>query len=356
MNGARDASPAPDGSEPLTPAFFFPEEGRDTPDETAALLLGETPYALNLTGEPKVVAAGAICWRVQADQLEVLLIHRPRYDDWSFPKGKLDAGETVPECAVREVREEIGLHIRLGIPLPQTRYPVASGLKAVHYWASHVESAKPRPDGKEVDGVRWCTPEEASELLTNPTDKLPLEALVAAYEAGDLATWPLIVVRHAKAKPRSSWARAEGERPLAATGQRQAKAVARLLVAWSPDRVVTSPWLRCVQTMGPYVNARKPKFKTVDALTEHSAKRKPGKARAAVDSLFEKARPVALCTHRPVLPLVFEVLSAHMADAMSAQLPDEDPYLVPGEAVICHVSRRHPRRIVSLERYRPFDD
>ncbi|MBD7995117.1 NUDIX hydrolase [Arthrobacter sp. Sa2CUA1] len=356
MHGATDDARSTEGSAPLPPALFLPEEGRDAPEETAALLLGETPYALDLSGEPRVVAAGAICWRIQGDQLEVLLIHRPRYDDWSFPKGKLDSGETVPECAVREVREEIGLQIRLGIPLPQTRYPVTSGLKAVHYWAAHVESAKPRPDGKEVDGVRWCTPDEASELLTNPTDRLPLESLVAAYEADDLATWPLIVVRHAKAKPRSSWARAEGERPLAATGQRQAKAVARLLVAWSPDRVVTSPWLRCVQTMGPYVNARKPKFKTVDALTELSAKRKPGKARAAVDNLFEKAKPVALCTHRPVLPLVFEVLASHMADAMSAQLPDKDPYLVPGEAVICHVSRRHPGRIVSLERYRPFDD
>ncbi|WP_312180055.1 NUDIX hydrolase [Arthrobacter sp.] len=349
MQDSQDSAPAPGGPE-------LPPEGRDSPEETAALLLGDAANTLDLSGEPKVVAAGAICWRLQAEQLEVLLIHRPRYDDWSFPKGKLDAGETVPECAVREVQEEIGLEIRLGIPLPETRYPVASGLKAVHYWAAHVESAKPRPDGKEVDGTRWCSPEEASGLLTNPTDRLPLEALVAAYEAGDLATWPLIIVRHAKAKPRSSWARAEGDRPLAATGQRQAKAVSRLLVAWNPDRVVSSPWLRCVQTMGPYVNARKPKFKTVDALTEHNAKRKPGKARTAVDNLFEKAKPVVLCTHRPVLPLVFEVLSAHMADGMAAQLPGKDPYLVPGEAVICQVSKRNPRRIVSLERYRPFDD
>lgn len=338
------------------PDLEVPGDGRDAPAETAALLLGEREIALDLTGEPKVIAAGALCWRVRAEQLEVLLIHRPRYGDWSWPKGKLDSGETIPECAVREVMEEVGLEIRLGIALPETRYPVASGLKSVHYWAAHVSTAKPRPDGKEVDGVRWCSPEEAASLLTNPTDRLPLEALAVAHEAGDLDTWPLIIVRHAKAKPRSSWARAEGDRPLAATGQRQAKAVARLLQAWHPDRVVSSPWLRCVQTMGPYVNARKPKFKTVDALTEHNAKRKPGKARLAVDNLFEKARPVALCTHRPVLPLVFEVLSQQMTNSMSALLPEKDPYLAPGEMIICQVSRRNPRRIVSLERYRPFDD
>lgn len=254
------------------------------------------------------------------------------------------------------MKEEIGLDIRLGIALPETRYPVSSGIKAVHYWAANGNNAKPRPDGKEVDGVRWCSPEEAAALLTNPTDKLPLEALVSAHKDGDLDTWPLIIVRHAKAKPRSSWARAEGDRPLAATGQRQAKAVARLLQAWHPDRVVSSPWLRCVQTMGPYVNTRKPKFKTVDAITEHNAKRKPAKARLAVDNLFEKARPVALCTHRPVLPLVFGVLADQMDDRMATLLPDKDPYLAPGEIVVCQVSRRNPRRIMSLEQYRPFDD
>ena len=304
----------------------------------------------------KVVAAGALCWRIRAGALQVLMIHRPRYDDWSWPKGKLDAGETNPECAVREVREEVGLQIRLGIPLPATVYPVASGMKVVHYWAAHVEDARPKPDGREVDGVRWCSPEEAARSLTNPSDREPLEELVRAHAEDRLATWPLIVVRHAKAKPRSSWSRAEGERPLAATGLRQALAVSRLLVAWHPGRVVSSPWVRCVQTVRPYVKAEKTKFKTVDAITEHSARRKPGKARNAVENLFDKARPVALCTHRPVLPLVFEVLGRHMPADLAAALPGKDPYLAPGEAVICQISRAHEGRIVTLEKYRAFDD
>ncbi|KAD4060291.1 NUDIX hydrolase [Arthrobacter yangruifuii] len=304
----------------------------------------------------KVVAAGALCWRVRGGRLQVLMIHRPRYDDWSWPKGKLDAGETTPECAVREVREEVGLRISLGIPLPATVYPVASGMKRVHYWASHVDSDKARPDGREVDGTRWCSPEEAAEALTNPTDKVPLQELVLAYAEQRLSTWPLIVVRHAKAKPRSAWTRAEGERPLVATGLRQAMAVSRLLVAWRPKRVVSSPWVRCVQTVRPYVKAEGTKFKTVDALTEHNAKRKPGKARNAIEGLFDKAKPVAVCTHRPVLPLVFGVLSAHMPPEMAARLPAKDPYLAPGESIICQVSSVDEGRIVSLEKYRAFDD
>ena len=94
--------------------------------------------------EIAVTAAGAIPWRlnsVNKDQLEVLLIHRPRYDDWSWPKGKIDPGETIPECAVREVEEEIGLTAPLGIPLPPIHYHVPAGLKVVHYWAVDVDGA-----------------------------------------------------------------------------------------------------------------------------------------------------------------------------------------------------------------------
>lgn len=179
---------------------------------------------------------------------------------------------------------------------------------------------------------------EAHAELTNPSDRLPLRALEEAHTEGRLRTWPLIIVRHAKAKPRSSWTRAEGDRPLAATGLRQAQAVSRLLSAWQPDRVVSSPWVRCVQTVRPYVKSRPVKFKTVDAITERSAKRKPGKARSAVEAQFDKGRPAVLCTHRPVLPVVFEVLARHMPAGLAIGLPSKDPYLAPGEAVICQVS------------------
>ncbi|WP_394248069.1 NUDIX hydrolase [Arthrobacter pityocampae] len=308
------------------------------------------------TGGAAVIAAGTICWRVERGALEVLIIHRPRYDDWSWPKGKLDPGETTPECAVRETFEEVGLRVRLGIPLPTIRYAVNSGDKTVFYWAARIERATPVPDGSEVDGVRWVSPEEARTLLSNPTDVVPLDALIEAHRARSLQTWPLIVVRHAKAKPRSSWSRAEGERPLAATGRRQATAVSRLLQAWTPERVVSSPWVRCVQTISPYVNQRSAKLKLVDALTERDATRKPARTRAAIERLLDKRRPVAICTHRPVLPLVLSVLRGHMPDHLHELLPVEDPHLAPGEAMICQVSSANQGRIVSMEQFRAYDD
>lgn len=323
------------------------------------MLASDTPIAdqTDHPGEPvAVIAAGALPWRMNKDRLEVLLIHRPRYDDWSWPKGKLDAGETIPECAVREIQEEIGLTAQLGIPLPPIHYHVASGLKVVHYWAVQVKGALLRPDGKEVDSVMWCSPEKAASLLSNPSDVAPLDYLRSAHEHHALATWPLIVVRHAKAKPRSSWTKAEGERPLAATGIRQAQAVGRLLTAWNPQRVVTSPWLRCVATIAPYAKNSGAKVKMVDALTEHRHGRNPKKTAAAVTALLEKQRGVAICTHRPALPTVLDQLAKYAPGKVREQLPDNDPYLAPGEMLVFHVAHSSKQRIVAVEQFKPFDD
>ncbi|SDP36243.1 8-oxo-dGTP diphosphatase [Arthrobacter sp. ok909] len=311
-------------------------------------------------GEPvAVTAAGAIPWRlnsVNKDQLEVLLIHRPRYDDWSWPKGKIDPGETIPECAVREVWEEIGLVAPLGIPLPPIHYHVPAGLKVVHYWAVDVNGAALVPDGKEVDSIMWCSPEKAARLLSNPSDVEPLEHLASAHARGELKTWPLLVVRHAKAKPRSSWSKAEGDRPLAATGMRQAQAVGRLLQAWKPARIVSSPWLRCVATIAPYAKAADAKVKLNEALTEHRHGRSPHKTAAAVEALFDKQRAVALCTHRPALPTVLKQLEKHMNSRLRDELPSSDPYLAPGEMIVCHVAHGSKNKVVAVERFRPFDD
>ena len=152
---------------------------------------------------------------------------------------------------------------------------------------------------------------------------------MAAHDRGELETWPLLVVRHAKAKPRSSWTKAEGDRPLAATGHaagaggRQAAAGLEARRASSP-----SPWLRCVATIAPYAKASEAKVKLHEALTEHRHARSPHKTAAVVESLFDKQRPVALCTHRPALPTVFAQLAKHMGARLRALLPGDRP--VPG--------------------------
>lgn len=107
----------------------------------------------------------------------MLLVHRPAYDDWTFPKGKVEAGESDEECAVREVEEETGLRCTLERELPSTEYVDARGRqKAVRYWLMEVVGGALRFD-HEVDAARWVSPAEAEELLTYERDTALLRAL-----------------------------------------------------------------------------------------------------------------------------------------------------------------------------------
>lgn len=325
---------------------------------TAHTADGELSIRRGSRNRPTINAAGALIWRRNQSKLEVLIIHRPHYDDWSWPKGKQDAGETLPETAVREVREEVGLQVTLGAPLAMTTYKVRGKNKEVYYWAAELPfGAHAQADEAEVDELRWVSPKQARSMLTNSTDQQPLKALLRLEATQDLKTRPVIVVRHAKAKPRSTWAGAEGERSLAATGKRQALSVGRLLEAWSPQRIVSSPWVRCMQTVYPYSKTSGLAIKEKRALTEDSNKRSPKRARRVTESLFEKRdRSVVLCTHRPVLPTVLEVLGSHLNKPLRKHLPTSDPYLKPGEMWVLQVSVAHPRSVVSLEQIKPFDD
>ncbi|WP_332309858.1 NUDIX hydrolase [Nesterenkonia jeotgali] len=317
--------------------------------------------------DAEILAAGALCWRLRRSELEVLVIHRPRYDDWSFPKGKLDEGETLPECAVREVREEIGLKVRLGMPLPITRYSVGKARsakngnggkdKAVWYWAAQVSEGTPVPDGDEVDETAWVSVARARELLSNPGDVLPLDELERLHEDQRLHTLPFIVLRHAKAKPRSSWSRAESERPLAATGKRQARAVERLLICWRPRHLESSPWRRCAETIAPYVKAHRNRATYRKSLTEKRAEVHPERTQARVRRALELLLPTLICSHRPVLPLILETTSGWLQDrALLEAIPDEDPYLRPGAVLVAQQAMDRGGEIVSIEVYEPFED
>ena len=280
-----------------------------------------------------IVASGALIWRMRDGALEVLIIHRPRYDDWSWPKGKQDPGESLAETAIREIREEVGLQVVLGVPLAVTSYPVGGRPKDVFYWSAEL-------------------PEVARALLTNEDDLAPLESLEALAEADVLRTRPVLIARHAKAKPRSNWAAAEDDRPLAATGKRQALASSRLFAAWAPSRIISSPWLRCVQTVTPYSVDYGVSVKEKKSLSEAGAQRHPARTARVVASLFDKDSSSLLCTHRPVLPQVMDVLREYLFEGSAEVLPTEDPYLEPGDALVLQVTEGDDPRIVSVERVR----
>jgi 8-oxo-dGTP diphosphatase len=129
------------------------------------------------TGNDVVRAAGGVPVRDGEDGIEVLVVHRPRYDDWTFPKGKREPGETDEECALREVREETGLECALGDELPSSSYVDGRGRpKVVRYWRVRVLSGEVVASD-EADLARWVTPAHAVALLSYEPDQAVLRAV-----------------------------------------------------------------------------------------------------------------------------------------------------------------------------------
>jgi 8-oxo-(d)GTP phosphatase len=193
-----------------------------------------------------VLAAGAVLWRTGADGPELALVHRPRYDDWGFPKGKLAADETMPAAAVREVTEETGYGCRLGPLLADVQYEVAEGSKLVRYWAGEARDGEFAPN-HETDELRWLHPDAVDALLSYEHDRTLLRRFV---DVG-LPESVLLLVRHAKAGNRTSWNGEDSLRPLSGTGREQARRLAELLPLFGPDRLYSAPALRCRETVEP---------------------------------------------------------------------------------------------------------
>ncbi len=269
------------------------------------------------------------------------MIHRQRYDDWSFPKGKLNAGESSPAAAVREVVEETGVRVRLGPPLPDQQYTVGGDAgprtKLVSYWAARAPTGSDVSGfeaNDEVDEVRWCALSQARQRLTYPRDL----DLLGRFETLPHGSAPLVIIRHAESLDRESWAGDDSERPLSAAGQRQSDTLVSLLRAYGVRRVASSDAVRCVDTVLPFVNAAKTAVKLDAGLSEEEFDPQVVERRMR-RALAGRAR-VAFCTHRPALPLISESLGI------------EPLSLAPADVVVVH---RLPGEVIAVEHHRAND-
>ena len=272
----------------------------------------------------EIVAAGAVVSRKGRNGNEILLVHRPKYDDWSFPKGKLDLGEHILSAAVREVAEETGLDIRLGPPLSTQSYLAGNGqprTKDVHYWTGRVvgdDDVSSYRSNDEIDEVVWLTAEDARDRLTYPHDLDTLEEYVGFRKM----TYPLVILRHSRARSRKSWRGDDRDRTLTKAGEFQSEQLVPLLGAYGVDRVLSSSSARCRRTVEPYADVAGVGLEATDELNEEDA---TGKSVAEhVESLLQTKQAAVLCTHRPVLPWVFESLAL------------EDRKLEPGSLFVAH--------------------
>jgi 8-oxo-(d)GTP phosphatase len=189
----------------------------------------------------EIRAAGAVLWRPGG---EIALVHRPRYDDWSLPKGKLEAGESVWHAATREVFEETGFLATLGRHLGQIRYPVREAMKTVDYFAAIAGAGQFHPN-KEVDQIRWVPVDDADHLLSHQGDR----EILLQFQAIPPDATTVALVRHAVAGERATWHGTDDLRPLTEEGWEQTEALRELLPLFGVNRVHSAPLLRCVQTV-----------------------------------------------------------------------------------------------------------
>jgi phosphohistidine phosphatase SixA/8-oxo-dGTP pyrophosphatase MutT (NUDIX family) len=234
-----------------------------------------------------VRAAGGVVIRGDGTERRIAIVHRPKYDDWTLPKGKLHDGETETDAALREVEEETGLRCRLGDDVGTVAYADRDGRpKIVRYWTMTPERGTFTPTS-EVDELRWEAPRDAVERLTYAHDRDLVRSVVLAEPRS-----PVYLVRHAKAGRRNLWERPDEERPLTPRGKKQARRLVERFEGLDIARVVSSPFVRCVQTVEPLARARGVRVETADELAEGvNVERAVDLVRSLDD------RPTVLCGH-----------------------------------------------------------
>lgn len=250
-----------------------------------------------------VLAAGGLVIRPDPDGLlRVLVVHRPRYDDWSLPKGKADPGEAPESTAIREVEEETAVRADVIGPLAEVEYLLSSGRrKVVRYFAMRHRSAEPFSPNDEVDEIRWLEPQEAASLVTYDHDR----ALVNSDLDHLLSLGTVWLIRHAAAGDRSSWADDDRLRPLTKKGRKQADAIAAVFAGHDVDAVYSSPYARCRETVKPLADRI---GRAIDD-TEHLAE--GANAAQTLEWLQQmQGRHIVACSHGDLIPAVIRHLEA----------------------------------------------
>jgi len=276
---------------------------------------------------PLIQAAGAVLWRKSdVSQLEIAVIHRPRYDDWSLPKGKVESGESHISAGYREIQEETGYESTFGPEIGTVVYKLEGAPKEVRYWAAAATIKTGTPNPKEVDEVLWLTPDKAKEKLSNKDDR----AIVDFFLEFGVDTFPIILLRHAKALKRTEWDGDDGDRPLEHRGQLQAKRLLPIYLPYGISEVHTSDALRCIETIDLMARLiEKTAIFSAD-LSEYGYAKDKEAPLDYVQDLMDRGVSAIVCSHNPIIPKVVKKLVG------KKYFKSMDRELEPAQAIVLH--------------------
>lgn len=342
---------------------------------------------------------------ISDDDFELCLVYRPKYDDWSWPKGKNEPKESHHHTAVREVGEETGYAVTLGPHIAQIEYPLEnegkksiskSGaknnsqnnnktevVKRIHYWMMReidensamrrlpafgpIKPAKPT----EIGNVIWLTPSKARKKLTHDSDRKVLDAFLEKLHAGQTEYKTLILVRHGKAESRKSWQGSEATRPITPLGSAASYALGRELACYAPNRIVSSPWKRCVETVATFAHDSSLSIEQIAELTEDHHENKPKSTLSVLISEIQNLdcnaqntqnteaninNSTVMCLHRPIIGTFFDYLRGITKPrAHKRILSQKSPYMPTGSAIVLHISNTSKgARIIDIEKVLPI--
>lgn len=339
---------------------------------------------------------------ISDDDFELCLVYRPKYDDWSWPKGKNEDNESHRHTAVREVGEETGYAVTLGPHIAQIEYPLEnegkksiskSGaknssqnnnktevVKRIHYWMMReidenaamkrlpafgpIKPAKPT----EIGNVIWLTPSKARKKLTHDSDRKVLDAFLEKLHDGQTEYKTLILVRHGKAESRKSWQGSEATRPITPLGSAASYALGRELACYAPNRIVSSPWKRCVETVATFAHYSSLSIEQIAELTEDHHENKPKSTLSVLISEIQNLdcnaqnteaninNSTVMCLHRPIIGTFFDYLRGITKPrAHKRILSQKSPYMPTGSAIVLHISNTSKgARIIDIEKVLPI--
>jgi 8-oxo-dGTP diphosphatase len=253
---------------------------------------------------PEIRAAGGVVWQPRPRSVAVAVVHRPRYDDWTLPKGKLAAGEAPLTGAVREVGEELGSQVAVSRRIRDVTYQVDGARKTVSYWVMrHLTGSFTAND--EVDAVEWLAPPDARRRLSYDTDR----RVLADFAGMPLPDSVILLVRHAKAGKRSAWRGDDNARPLEPIGRAQADRLVQLVAPFAPNRIVSAEPVRCIQTVQPLADRLGLPLRVDPVFGDASFVRNQSAAEDALLALGKPGKVTVVCSQGTTIPALIDRLS-----------------------------------------------